>query len=51
MKIAITKKTFSDVLRVAALFKFGGTYIDTDVVTLSRHPDDKNYVNFEEPGD
>ena len=42
---------FSDVLRVASLYKFGGTYIDTDVITLSKHPDVKNYLNFEEPGD
>ena len=42
---------FSDVLRVASLYKFGGTYIDTDVITLAKHPDVKNYLNFEEPGD
>ena len=41
---------FSDVLRVASLYKFGGTYIDTDVITLAKHPDVKNYLNFEEPG-
>jgi hypothetical protein len=43
-------ETRSDVLRVATLFKFGGTYIDTDVITLAEHPHDKNYLNFEEPG-
>ena len=41
---------FSDVLRVAALYKFGGTYVDTDVITIKKHPDDKNFINVEEPG-
>ena len=29
---------YSDVLRVAILYKFGGTYMDTDIITLSDHP-------------
>lgn len=43
----------SDVLRVAVLYKFGGTYVDTDIITLSEHPSyekSANFVTFEEPG-
>jgi mannosyltransferase OCH1-like enzyme len=41
------------VLRVAILYKFGGTYMDTDIITLGMHPsvdECPNFVNFEEPG-
>ena len=41
----------SDVLRIALLHKYGGTYIDTDIITLKEHPTScSNFVNFEEPG-
>ena len=43
----------SDVLRVAILYKFGGTYMDTDIITLGDHPsvlECPNFVNFEEAG-
>ena len=41
----------SDVLRIALLHKYGGTYIDTDIITLKEHPTScSNFINFEEPG-
>ena len=43
----------SDVLRVALMYKYGGTYLDTDIITLQQHPDvsdTPNFVVFEEPG-
>lgn len=49
----ISHVTFSDVLRVAILFKYGGTYVDTDIITLKEHPISENcpnFVLFEEPG-
>ena len=35
------------------MHKFGGTYVDTDIITLKAHPDvlqNPNFVLFEEPG-
>ena len=43
----------SDVLRVVLMYKYGGTYLDTDIITLQQHPDvsdTPNFVVFEEPG-
>ena len=40
-------------LRKAILYKFGGTYMDTDIITLREHPSVlkyPNFVNFEEAG-
>ena len=40
-------------LRIALLYKYGGTYLDTDIITLQQHPDTSqlpNFVAFEEPG-
>ena len=40
-------------LRIALLYNYGGTYLDTDIITLQTHPDTSqipNFVAFEEPG-
>ena len=36
----------SDVLRYALLFRFGGTYVDTDVIFLKPLPDEHSIPNF-----
>ena len=36
----------SDVLRYALIFRFGGTYVDTDVIFLKPLPDEKMIPNF-----
>ena len=43
----------SDVIRVGLLLKFGGVYMDTDVITLKQLPPPtavQNFVVLEEPG-
>ena len=41
----------SDVVRIALLMKFGGTYMDTDIVTLHEFPQGRNnWVALEEKG-
>ena len=37
---------YSNLLRVAILSRFGGTYLDTDIIVLRRLPDVKNVPNF-----
>ena len=36
----------SDVLRYALIFKFGGTYVDTDVIFLKPLPKEESLPNF-----
>ena len=36
----------SDVLRYALIFKFGGTYVDTDVIFLKPLPEEESLPNF-----
>ena len=36
----------SDLLRYALIFKFGGTYVDTDVIFLRQLPSEKSLPNF-----
>ena len=36
----------SDVLRFALIFRFGGTYVDTDVIFLKPLPNEESIPNF-----
>ena len=36
----------SDLLRYALIFKFGGTYVDTDVIFLTPLPNEESLPNF-----
>ena len=36
----------SDVLRLVLLYKFGGTYMDTDIITVKPLPDIRNFLAY-----
>ena len=36
----------SDILRYALIFRFGGTYVDTDVIFLKSLPNEESIPNF-----